>query len=241
MDGTRDRTEWMALVRATWNERAERWDALATRDAAAPDRPADLDRIWEALRLRPGARLLDAGCGTGPFSIAFAHRGCVVTGIDLAPAMIERAQSHAAEAGVQVDWRVGDASELAAPMAIYDAIFARVMLLFVPDVAATLSSFRRQLKPGGTLLASVPGALSPIYNRSWRRFVDPESVRGTNFITPWELEAVLHAGGWRVVDGWGDFGESLTGEGNPFTPDEVSRLPIRLQQAAATTWTLIAR
>jgi hypothetical protein len=87
---------------------------------------------------------------------------------------------------------------------------------------------------------SVPGALSPIYRQSWRRFIEPDYA-GTNFVVPWELEEVLKASGWVMLDGWGEYGQSLTGEGNACTAADVAALDRRLQQAAATTWAVIAR
>ncbi len=235
-----DKDQWLARVRATWNARAAHWDEQSEQHARSADRARELDRLEQAPALRPGARILDAGCGTGQYAIAFAERGYRVTAIDLAPEMIERARRRADERGVRVEWRTGDISQLSDPLAVYDAIHARVVLHFVPDVASTLREFRRVLVPGGRLFASVPGALSPIYRHAWRRFVDPGEA-GTNLMTPWELEAVLEALGWRIVDGWGDFSQSFSGEANPFDPAVVSSLDRRLQQAAATTWGVVAR
>ena len=86
-------------------------------------------------------------------------------------------------------------------------------------------------------LASVPGALSPIYRASWMRHL-PGGDPGNNYLLPWELEDLLHEQGWRIVDGWGDWGEDLYGVAN----DAASLQPTnrRLQQATATAWTTIA-
>ena len=70
-----DQASWLERSRAAWDARAERWDARAEANALAPDRAADLDHVWDALRLRRGARVLDAGCGSGQFAIALAERG----------------------------------------------------------------------------------------------------------------------------------------------------------------------
>jgi 2-polyprenyl-3-methyl-5-hydroxy-6-metoxy-1,4-benzoquinol methylase len=235
-----ERDAWLNRVRATWNERAPQWDEMSEANAAAPDRPADLARTAAALGLKPGARLLDAGCGSGQFAIAFAELGCRVTAIDLAQEMVERGRRHAAERGVEVEWRVGEIGRLADRDAAFDAIHARMVLQFVAEVPATLKEFRRVLKPGGHLYASVPGALSPIYNRSWRRFIEPESV-GTSFMVPWELEEVLQVLGWTILDGWGSTGRNLTGDENLLDADALFALPRRLQPAAATTWAVVAR
>jgi 2-polyprenyl-3-methyl-5-hydroxy-6-metoxy-1,4-benzoquinol methylase len=236
-----DHDPWLNRARATWDERAPDWDAMSEANAVAPDRPADLARMAAALGLRPGARLLDAGCGSGQFAIAFAKLGARVTGVDLAPEMIARARRHAEERSVDVEWRIGEIARLTDPVAVYDAIFGRVVLQFVPDVPAALREFRRVLKPGGRLLASVPGALSPIYARSWRRFVEPESV-SINFMVPWELEELLRAFGWTILDSWGDFGGAgPTGDVNPLGATTIAPLDRRLQQAAATTWVTVSR
>ncbi|MFN8589972.1 MAG: methyltransferase domain-containing protein [Thermomicrobiales bacterium] len=233
-----DRAIWLARSRAAWDARAERWDVHASANAVALDRLAELNRIWDVLRLRPGARILDAGCGTGQVAIALAARGARVTGIDLSPEMIRRAETHAAAHGVTIEWRNADISRIEEPFAVYDAILARVVLQFVPDIPSVLREFRRVLRPAGRLLASVPGALSPIYRASWMRHL-PGGDPGNNYLLPWELEALLIEHGWRVLDGWPDWGEDLYGAAN-VAGASLRDAPAPLQQAAATTWTTIA-
>ncbi len=230
---------WRERVRATWDDRAAEWDASAGEAAAAPDRISEIERVLAALRVRPNDTVLDAGCGSGHWAVAFARRGVRVAGIDLSPEMIRLAHQRADAAGVSIDWRVGDIAALPFPDASFDAVQARVALHFVPEVPAALRELRRVLRPGGRLLASVPGALSPIYRRSWRRHLleDPPEL---NWLLPWELECLLEDAGWTIRDGWGAFDASLTGPDNPFGPADVARLDRRLQQAAATAWTVVA-
>ncbi|HEX2286897.1 MAG TPA: class I SAM-dependent methyltransferase [Mycobacterium sp.] len=71
--------------------------------AASPD----LVDLVEAGRIRPG-RTIDIGCGTGPTSIYLASKGFDVTGIDFAPAAIDRARNAAADAGVIATFVVDD-------------------------------------------------------------------------------------------------------------------------------------
>ena len=233
-----EQARWIERSRADWDARAERWDARAEVNALAPDREADLDRIWNALRLSRGARVLDAGCGSGQLAIALAERGARVTGIDLSSEMIRRARDHARERGLDIEWRTGDVTRLADPLAVFDAVQARVLLQFVPDVPAALRELRRVLKPGGRLLASVPGALSPIYRASWMRHL-PGGDPGNNYLLPWELENLMIEYGWRVIDGWGEWGDDLYGVSNETTAS-LHRAERRLQQATATTWTTLA-
>ncbi len=233
-----DHVSWLECSRVAWDARAERWDARAEANALAPDRGAELDRIWDALRLSRDARVLDAGCGSGQWAIALAERGARVTAIDLSPEMIRLARGHALARGQDIEWRTGDVTRLADPLAVFDAIHARVLLQFVPDVPGALRELRRVLKPGGRLLASVPGALSPIYRASWMRHF-PGGDPGNNYLLPWELENLLLEYGWRVIDGWGEWGDDLYGTVNAAAPS-LRRAERGLQQATATTWTTIA-
>ncbi|HEV2106859.1 MAG TPA: class I SAM-dependent methyltransferase [Thermomicrobiales bacterium] len=234
-----DHSAWLHQARATWDERAPWWDEVAQVYAAAPDRVGDIHRTATALNLQPGSRLLDAGCGTGQFAIAFARRGCDVTAVDLAPDMLKRARRHAQEAGVEIIWREGDLTALPDRDETYDAVHARLSLHFVPDMAATLTELRRVLRPGGRLYASIPGALSPIYANVWQRHLDP-GRRANNYATPWELACLLEHQGWAIVDQWGDFGPTPDGAPNSLRGEAIPTLDIRLQQAAATTWAFIA-
>ena len=73
---------------------------------------------WLALRpwldVRPGTRVLDAGCGVGRWSRRLARAGADVTGVDLAPAMIEEAIRRAARDGLAASCRfaVADLADL---------------------------------------------------------------------------------------------------------------------------------
>jgi SAM-dependent methyltransferase len=231
--------DWLNRVRSAWNERAPDWDRMSEANALSADRTADIARLAVSLDLHHGSTLLDAGCGTGQWAIAFADLGCRVTAQDLAPAMVDRARVHARDRRVAITFRDGDLTTLPDAAATFDAVHARVVLHFVQDVPGALREFRRVLKPGGRLWASVPGALSPIYNRSWRRFVEPGNV-GTSFMVPWELEALLADGGWTVLEQWGEFGDTMNTIPNPLEA-AVRNAPVALQQAAATTWGFVAQ
>ena len=234
------RRAWLDRSRSAWNDRAADWDAMSEANAVAPDRTADLDRIAAALHLSEGSKILDAGCGSGQWALAFAARGCAVTAVDLSPEMIERARNHAASRNLSVEWRLGDLTAVTDPDATYDAVHARASLQFTPDITAALNEFRRVLRPGGSLLASVPGSLSPIYGRSWRRFIEPDR-HAVSYVTPWELELLLEHLGWELLDGWGSYGTDLAGNLATVDAAGAAVLPRRVQQATATLWTIIAR
>ncbi len=230
---------WLDAARQTWSERAEAWDAMSAANAGTQDRGAELERWMRSLNLSPGSRLLDAGCGSGHFAIAFAQRECEVTGIDLSPAMIERARANAASAGVDIELVTAPLAPLTLSDDAYDAIFCRMALHLTPTPIAVLGEFRRVLRDDGRLYASVPGALSPIYAASWRRHLDDE-VRPVNDMTPWELESLLRETGWTIRESWGDWsgqGDDERGNAGSIAQESGSML---LQQATATSWGFIA-
>lgn len=138
--GTMDYSSFKDAERSGWNERAavyESHTALATLQIA----PAMLD----ALRLRPGMRLLDVACGTGNVAAAASALGCEACGIDFAPAMI--AQAKARFPGTV--FQEGDAEALDFDEASFDAVSNNMGLFHVSDTALALSEARRVLVPGG--------------------------------------------------------------------------------------------
>ncbi|MCA9860425.1 MAG: class I SAM-dependent methyltransferase [Thermomicrobiales bacterium] len=230
---------WLERARMTWDERAESFDVTSSANATGPDRKAEIDFVVETLSLPAGVRILDAGCGVGHFAIALAEHGFQVDAVDLSPAMIERSRVNAATAGVSIAFSVGDLASLSAPDAAYGAIVSRVALQFSPHLSTALDEFERVLTPSGKMWLAVPGALSPVYRHSWRRFLDDEPD-DMNYVVPWELIHLLEARGWFIDAQWGSFDAIGRDAGNPVGAYDVSQLPLAVQQASATVWNIIA-
>jgi 2-polyprenyl-6-hydroxyphenyl methylase/3-demethylubiquinone-9 3-methyltransferase len=116
--------------------------------------PVRLGFVAEHARLA-GARALDVGCGGGLLSEALSRHGATVTGIDLAPGMVEVARLHAAEEGLVMDYRVAAAEELAADLAgSFDVITCMEMLEHVPQPAQMLATLAALVRPGGAVFVS---------------------------------------------------------------------------------------
>lgn len=109
-----------------------------------------------------GQRILDAGCGSGPTTLALIERGAHVSGFDLSPAMIEIARSNLPE----TDLRVHD---LAEPLPwdddTFDIAVASLVLHYLQEWSSALAELHRALTPGGRLLVSVnhPGAFPIVH------------------------------------------------------------------------------
>ncbi len=73
------------------------------------------------LSFSPGSRVLDLCCGPGVFTVPLALRGHRVTGVDLSPAMLDRARKRTADAGAQVTYVRSDARVYEAPDS-FDAV-----------------------------------------------------------------------------------------------------------------------
>jgi ubiquinone/menaquinone biosynthesis C-methylase UbiE len=107
--------------------------------------------VVERLAAGPGVRWLDLACGTGAVAERAADAGADVTGIDLAPALIETARERAAERGLDIDYRVGDCEQLELGAGSFDAVSSTCGVMFSPDHAATARELARVTRSGGRL------------------------------------------------------------------------------------------
>jgi SAM-dependent methyltransferase len=109
-----------------------------------------IERVIDRLELPAGARILDAGCGSGRNMVELAHRG-TVTGVELSQTSVEIARSRGAGeviAGSVLDVPLPDDSfELAVTLDVIEHL---------EDDLAALRELRRLVAPGGALLVTVP-------------------------------------------------------------------------------------
>ncbi len=117
----------------------------------------DLLDTCPLLSFPAGARVLDLCCGPGVFTVPLADRGCDVTGVDLSPAMLERARKRSADTGAQVRYVQADAREYEAPGAFDVVLNMFTSFGYFEDPAeqrpcaaphALLSGPRRHARPG---------------------------------------------------------------------------------------------
>ena len=109
------------------------------------------DIVVERLVPQDGDRWLDLACGTGAVAELAAAGGADVTGIDLAPVLIETARERAGALGLEIDYAVGDAENLEIPDASFDKLSSTCGIMFAPDHEAVAGELARVMKPGGRI------------------------------------------------------------------------------------------
>jgi ubiquinone/menaquinone biosynthesis C-methylase UbiE len=110
-----------------------------------------------------GGRFLDAGCGTGDFIPDLLERGGEVFGLDFAEEMIEQTRTRLGvdDDDPRVRLAVGDVCKLRFDSDYFDGIIAVGLVEYLADFDAALQEMYRVLKPGGSLVVTVPNIASP--------------------------------------------------------------------------------
>ncbi len=94
--------------------------------------------------------LLEVGCGIGVDSIQLAKCGFDVTAVDLTENALAVAKEFAAQRGVRIDFRLGNAEGLDFPDGSFDVVYSFGVLHHTPDIERSVAEVRRVLEPGGT-------------------------------------------------------------------------------------------
>jgi 2-polyprenyl-3-methyl-5-hydroxy-6-metoxy-1,4-benzoquinol methylase len=151
---------------AAWNENAAFWDA---RMGEGNDFVELL--TWPAtvrlLELRPGERVLDVACGNGLTSRRMASLGAQVLAVDFAEELIAHARRRTVEHTQRIEYRVLDATDEAALLALgesrFDAALCAMALFDMAEIHPLLRTLARLLRPHGRFVFSV---LHPCFNNS---------------------------------------------------------------------------
>lgn len=167
-------------IRARFDADVERFSRLETGQQAAIDAPLILDLVAKASarHLRPGAAVLDIGCGAGNFTLTVLKQtaGLHCHLADLSAPMLARAQERVAGAGAaSITAHQGDFRALEFADGSFDAILAGAVLHHLRDDAdwrAAFARLRRWLKPGGRLYVSdvVFYELPDVQELMWERY-----------------------------------------------------------------------
>lgn len=175
-------------VQEFFGARAADWDTRFPDDGPA------YEAAVSDMGLRPGDRVLDAGCGTGralpPLKAVVGASG-VVVGADLTWAMLEAA----VRAGRDRDGRLllTDVAALPLRSESLDAVFAAGLVAHLPNPAENLRELARVVRPGGTLALFHPIGRAALAARQGRQLT-PEDLRAESNLGP-----LLTDSGWDMT------------------------------------------
>lgn len=151
-------------TREAWNQNAAFWDK---RMGEGNDFVEVL--IWPAverlLELRPGERILDVACGNGLTSRRLAAAGAEVVAFDFSEVMIAHARQRIMEHDGRIDYRVLDATDEAALLALgegeFEAALCNMALFDMANIEPLMRALARLLKSNGRFVFSI---IHPCFN-----------------------------------------------------------------------------
>lgn len=112
--------------------------------------PSLASGVMELLNPRQGERVLDIGCGDGTLTSEIQYKGCLVTGIDASPDMVESTRSRGIDAGVLDGHDIDYDNE-------FDAVFSNAALHWLTSPDKVIAGVYRALKPNGRFVAEFGG------------------------------------------------------------------------------------
>jgi SAM-dependent methyltransferase len=139
-------------IAAYWNTAADDFDEEPDHGLRAERTRAAWDRLLRRWAPPLPADVLDLGCGTGSLTALLAGAGHRVTGVDLAPAMVEAARAKLAAAELPGTFLLGDAAAPPVGEERFDLVVVRHVMWTLPDPEAALRRWAGLLRPGGALL-----------------------------------------------------------------------------------------
>ncbi len=165
-----------------------------------------------AERLSPPGRALDVGCGTGRDAVYLSQRGWTVTGVDAVPRAIDAARRRATAADAQVNWVLGDVTQLQS-LAIGDGY----SLVIDRGCFHGLSDEERARCAAGVTTVTAPGAVLLMF-----AFCPRKPGMGPRGVTREQIEGHF-APAWQLVSG---------------APDSEAKLPRWIGDAKPTWYQL---
>ena len=108
-------------------------------------------KFVDRVGIPPNAAVLDVACGTGNTTIPAAKRGATVTGVDIAPNLLDQARKRADSEHLKIDFKEGDAEELPFADSSFDVVLTMFGAMFAPRPEKVAAELMRVCKPGGMI------------------------------------------------------------------------------------------
>ena len=148
-------------------------------------------RTLAAARIDRGMTVLDVACGPGIVACAAASKAARVTGVDLTPAMIEQARERQRSQNLtNLDWHVGDATQLPFPDATFDVVLTRYSFHHMTTPLAALREMKRVCRKNGRVVV-IDATPSPETQAAYDRM---ELLRDGSHVSALTLEQLRSIG-----------------------------------------------
>lgn len=165
-----------------------------------------------------GLRILDIGCGGGLLAEPMARLGAHVVGADPSSVNVEIASLHAAQSGLEIDYRAASAEDLAAQGEKFDVVLNMEVIEHVADVPLFLDACAAMVKPGGLMFVATINrtmkawALAIVAAEQVLRWLPRGTHQYEKLVQPREIEEPLAQAGMHIIDRTGVFYNVLDGE-----------------------------
>jgi len=135
-------------------------------------------RFYDQLDIPAGGQLLDVACGSGQLALWAARDGVNVTGIDIAPNLVERAEARARAEGLSARFLEGDAEALPFEDGSFDVVTSLFGAMFAPRPELVARELLRVCSPGGTIAMgnwTPEGFIGQMF-KTFARFIAPSGM-----------------------------------------------------------------
>ncbi len=167
---------------------------------------AHFDRDFSEPNPLKGMRILDIGCGGGLLCEPMARLGADVVGADPSEINIEVAKLHAAESGLEIDYRAVTAEELAADGEMFDVVLNMEVVEHVADVELFLTKCAAMVRPGGLMFVATINrtlkalGLAIVGAEYVLRWLPKGTHQYDKLVRPEEIEGPLSSASMRIID-----------------------------------------
>ncbi|MEK7353263.1 MAG: class I SAM-dependent methyltransferase, partial [Chloroflexota bacterium] len=136
------------------------WGPLMFPAQRIADATEEVTKIIKLMDIKPGASILDLGCGIGRISLEFARRGFRVTGVDRTTSYLEQARQLAEKEKLNIEFVHGDMRAFVRPDAFDSVVSTYTTFGYFEDPAddrRVVDNVYKSLRPGGTVLIDIHG------------------------------------------------------------------------------------
>ena len=138
----------------------------------------DARSFYEHLDVPAGCQLLDVACGSGQIALLAARDGVNVTGVDIAPNLVQRAQERASAEGLKARFMEGDAEDLPFEDSSFDVVTSMFGAMFAPRPEVVARELLRVCSPGGTIAMAnwTPQGFIGQMFKTFAKFIAPNGM-----------------------------------------------------------------